>query len=762
MRIVLKKAALALTLAVSPVLQGASHIASTATAREFLAGEARGTAVGSDGRLSLGAPMAPRVWPEEAADAVVFGAAADASGRVYVATGGGAGRLFVSAPDGTMSLLFTVPEPNLTAVAVAPDGAVIVGSSPDGKLYRVDPKAKGPNPGGPNSGATAAGQEWGDPQEAAIWALAFGPDGTLYVGTGSKGRLYRRPAAGKLEMHAEIEDTTVRSLIVGKDGTVYAGTSDHGLVVAVSPAGAVRTLHDFGRPEVVGLAVRADGTLYAAATSVELQSLGGPPLGAGARPPSSAAAATPAPPREEVPRGSVSVSVGPVRLAPSTAKEPPREGSGEIVILQPDGFAEPAWTLPDDTIYSLRLDGETLVMGTGGRGRVYSWQDRRLRLEAQTEQKQVVAALAVPGGVAAITMSSPGVFRPAAAKGAITGSYLAAVKDAGRLAVAGRLRHDSSVPAGASLAFSVRGGNSEKPDSTWSAWTPVGPDGAPKTAVPPARFLQWKVDLTSSPKGESPSIERVELSYADRNARPILEGLTVLEPGAVFPKSSGGSSTAVLSIANPDESGIYAGLEQPRDGGPDMPGKKLYRKGYRTFQWKGTDPNGDTLRYDVEARREGNAPWFPIRRDQEDSYLSIDTTSLPDGRYRFRVSASDRAANPEGQGLAASDETGVVVVDNTPPVLKIESQAVEKGEIVLRVSAVDALSPLARAEGSVNADRWRLLTPDDGVADGSTERYTLRIPKPDGPAVVSIRVLDAAGNVAAIATEASTGRKEAK
>ncbi len=751
MRIVLKKAALALTLAVSPVLQGASHIASTATARDFLAGEARGTAVGSDGRLSLGAPLAPRAWPEDAADAVVFGAAVDGAGRVYVATGGGTGRLFVSAPDGTVSLLFTAPEPNLTAIAVAPDGAVVVGSSPNGKLYRVDPKAKGPE----------TEKEWGDPQESAIWALAFGPDGTLYVGTGSKGRLYRRTTAGKLEMHAEIEDTTVRSLVVGKDGTVYAGTSERGLVVAVSPSGAVRTLHDFGRPEVVGLAVRADGTLYAAATSVELPSLGAAPAGAAARPASPAAAA-PAPPREEVPRGSVSVSVGPVRLAPSTTKEPPREGSAEIVILQPDGFAEPAWTLPDDTIYSLRLDGETLVMGTGGRGRVYSWKDRRLRLEAQTEQKQVVAALAVPGGLTAVTMSSAGVFRPAAAMGAITGSYLAAVKDAGRLAVAGRLRHDASVPTGASLVFSLRGGNSEKPDATWSAWTPVGPDGAPKTAIPASRFLQWKVDLTSSPKGESPSIERVELSYADRNARPILEGVTVLEPGAVFPKSSGGSSTAVLSIANPDESGIYAGLEQPRDGGPDMPGKKLYRKGYRTFQWKGTDPNGDTLRYDVEARREGNAPWFPIRRDQEDSYLSIDTTSLPDGRYRFRVTASDRASNPEGQWLAASEETGVVVIDNTPPALKIESRSAEKGELVLRVSAVDALSPLARAEGSVNADRWRLLTPDDGVADGSDERYTFRIPGPDGPAVVSIRVLDAAGNVAAIAVEASAAGKEAK
>ncbi|HQR46901.1 MAG TPA: hypothetical protein PK598_12935, partial [Thermoanaerobaculia bacterium] len=82
---------LAALLASIPVAGATTRIAATASAREFLTGDARGTAVTADGRLTLGVPLGPKEWPEDAADAVVFAAAADPEGRVYVATGGGAG-----------------------------------------------------------------------------------------------------------------------------------------------------------------------------------------------------------------------------------------------------------------------------------------------------------------------------------------------------------------------------------------------------------------------------------------------------------------------------------------------------------------------------------------------------------------------------------------------------------------------------------------------------------------------------------------------
>jgi hypothetical protein len=424
--------------------------------------------------------------------------------------------------------------------------------------------------------------------------------------------------------------------------------------------------------------------------------------------------------------------------------------SSEVVVIQPDGFVEPAWLFPEESILGMRLDaGGALYLATGSRGRVYEWKDRRARLVASTGEKLALAVPAAGAGFAVVTMGAVGILRPEAAGVPASGTFTSAVKDALRLSAFGRLRWEGLLPAGAALSFSVRAGNSDKPDGTWSAWTPIAPDGGAKPPV--ARFFQWKVALTGSPKGESPVLERVDLSYAERNARPVLENLAVLEPGAVFARGTSGSS--VLSVANPDESGIYAGLEAPHDGAGEGPGKRLFRKAYRTLTWKGTDPNGDVLRYEVEARREDGAAWFSVRKDLEDSYLSFDTTALPDGRYRFRVTASDRVSQPVGEALTSREESGVVVVDNTPPVLKVESKRIEGDALVVTVLAADALSPVTKAEGAVNADRWRLLPAEDGAADSPVERFVFRVPKPPGPAVLSVRVLDAAGNVAAISVE---------
>ena len=142
-----------------------------------------------------------------------------------------------------------------------------------------------------------------------------------------------------------------------------------------------------------------------------------------------------------------------------------------------------------------------------------------------------------------------------------------------------------------------------------------------------------------------------------------------------------------------------------------------------------------------------------MRKDVEESFLSFDTTALADGRYRFRVTASDRLSQPEGEALTAAEESGIVVVDNTPPVLKVESRKAVGGDVELRVLATDALSPVVKAEGSVNADRWRILPAEDGAADSPVERFVFRVPKPAGPAVLAVRVLDAAGNVATLSTE---------
>lgn len=723
----------------------AGRSAVTGSARDFLAGEFHGTALSATGRLTVGPALAPSPWPEEATGATVFASAADAKGRVYVATGGGQGRLFV-AEGGAVRLLFTAPEPNVTAVAVAADGTVVCATSPDGKLYVVDPGSKDPSKGG---------AAWGSPGEAAIWSLAFGPDRSLYVGTGAKGRIYRRDPSGKLDLLYEAEDLHVRCLAPGPGGLLYAGTSDKGLVLAIQPDGKARTLYDSEKPEVTSLAVAPDGSLYAASAAADGASGGASRLDL-RRAPAPTPTPTPAPSREEIPRGTVSVSTSPVR--PAAAPAASGANSTEIVAIRPDGFVEPAWTLPEDVVYSMRLEGAgRLVLATGPRGRVYSLENRRLRLEAQADEKSVVATHRGAAGTAAVVSGPPGVLVEKGSGSVRSGTYVAAVKDAARLARFGRLAFEADRSGGGALAFSVRAGNSQKPDGTWSAWMPVGADGKAHAAagqgVPAARFFQWKAELTAPDGKGGPSLERVELFYSDRNSRPVLENLAVLEPGAVFPRAGASAGPSVLSVTNPDENGIYAGIEPPKET-TDAGGRKLFRKGFRTFTWKGADPNGDPLRYAVElVPATGGGPAFLLRKEVEEQYLSFDSAAVPDGRYRFRVTASDRLGNPEGEALETAEESDLFVVDNAPPAIRVESRSVEKGELVVRFVATDLLSPIAKAEGAVNADRWRLLAADDGAFDSPAEAFTLRVAVPAGPAVLAVRVVDGAGNVAALSVE---------
>ncbi len=742
-------AGLALALGLTPALPlgaASTRLATTASAREFLAGDLDGTTLTFDGRLTLGPVFSPRVWPEEASGAVVFGAASDSAGRVYVATGGGQGRLFVSEPDGKIRLLFESEEPNVTAVAVGPGGEVVCGTSPGGRLWRVDPKAKEPAKAGTPAGETG---------EAAIWSLAFAPNGTVFAGTGGKGRIWKAGRDGKASLHAEVEDSHVRSLLVLADGTLVAGTSDHGLVVAVTADGKVRTLHDFARPEVTALALAPGGAVLAVATSVEVPPLAqqrSEPRSPAVSPASSPAAGAPGPAQDAVPQGSVSVSATTSAVRPSGTAAASREGSAEVVLIAPDGFVEPAWILPEETVYGARWDEGrgALLLATGPRGRVYSLKDRRLRLEAQVDQKQVVSVPAVPGGFAVVAATSPGVLRPAGAAAAGKGSYVSSVRDTGRLSRSGSLRFEGTVPKGAAVVLSARSGNSEKPDGTWSEWVRPAPSGAFDARS--ARYFQWRAELSAAPSGEAPVVERVEMSWAERNARPIVENVTVLEPAAVFSRSGSTSGPSVLTVTNPDESGAFAGLESPKEG-IEATGKKLFRKGFRTVTWKGTDPNGDALRYDLEVRRDGSATWFAIRRDVDDSFVSFDTAPLPDGRYRFRVTASDKVSNPDGEALSASEESDLAIVDGTPPVLTAVEKKLSGDRVLFRVKAVDALSPLSRAEGTVSADRWRPLAADDGALDGREELVTLSIPKPAGPSFLAIRVVDASGNGSSISAE---------
>jgi hypothetical protein len=182
----------------------------------------------------------------------------------------------------------------------------------------------------------------------------------------------------------------------------------------------------------------------------------------------------------------------------------------------------------------------------------------------------------------------------------------------------------------------------------------------------------------------------------------------------------------------------------------------------RSAQWRASDPNGDPLRFRVEARHDGATAWIELAKDLDEPRWTWDTSPLKDGRYRLRVVASDEAGNAVGEELTTEAVSQPFTVDNTPPVLEDLGVSLVPGSDVLEVvgGAADATSPLQRIEISLDNGPWRAVTPEGGFTDALSHRFRVRIPRPAGAATtVSVRVVDLAGNSATRAMDAEAGKR---
>src|ERR1041385_9188541 len=90
-----------------------------------------------------------------------------------------------------------------------------------------------------------------------VGSLAILNDGSLAVGTGDNGKLYRVRAAGARSAEALLVDTNkthVMSLAVTARGDLIAGTDPGGMVMRISSDGKAFALFDAPLREILALA----------------------------------------------------------------------------------------------------------------------------------------------------------------------------------------------------------------------------------------------------------------------------------------------------------------------------------------------------------------------------------------------------------------------------------------------------------------------------------------------------------------------------
>jgi len=66
--------------------------------------------------------------------------------------------------------------------------------------------------------------------QAVVWGVAPAPDGSLYVATGHRGRLYRIDKSGKSAVVWTAEQPEIFAVAVDAKGAVYAATSPDGKI----------------------------------------------------------------------------------------------------------------------------------------------------------------------------------------------------------------------------------------------------------------------------------------------------------------------------------------------------------------------------------------------------------------------------------------------------------------------------------------------------------------------------------------------------
>lgn len=707
-----------------PAQAGQPVVWETSGRTELLRGDARGVSISDTGVLML-APKLTEVFNTQ--QTYVWSSAVDNQGNVYLGTGHD-GKIYKITAAGAGSLLYDAAELDVTALAVGRDGALFAGTSPDGKVYRITSDGRS--------------EVYFDPGDKYIWSLAVMSDGSLAVGTGDSGKLYRVRAAGaspESSLLVSTNQTHVISLAVTPQGDLIAGTDSGGLVLRVSPEGKTFALFDTQLREIHALAPAADGSIYALALS---------DAAATARVPSTPAAAQPQTTEGGTPTTSVTITAidesgVPIQGQPGQTRSRSDVSNARSAVFRilPDGATDVVWSSPTVTAFAIApgLQPGSVLIGTADKGRIYSvTNDGRDTLLLQSPEGQISSLLVRNNQIYAASSNQGKLFR-FGSELVTEGTFESPVRDAKLTASWGRIWWRG----GGTVEVQTRTGNGERPDATWSDWSTAhrDPDGNQITS-PRARFIQWRATVRTSGASSAASwVEDVSVAYLPRNVAPEVLSITALPIGV------GLQQIVQLTVdPNVESSGL-----DPSVFGPvaQVPPRRFYQRGARSFQWQAEDRNADTLEYAIYYRALNDQTFRLLKDKLRDNFYTIDGATLADGRYVIKVIVSDAPDNPPGQKLTGERLSEPVDIDNTPPVVKVTGQPQVRGDSVRVVFAVDdATGKIRKADASLDGAAWTPVFPDDGIADSGHEVYSVDFGSlAPGEHTISLRTFDSSGNV---------------
>jgi sugar lactone lactonase YvrE len=146
-----------------------------------------------------------------------------------------------------MELIYETASPFIWALVPGSDGSLFVGTGNDGRVFKVDGQGKGAS--------------FFDATELEAHALAPAPDGGLYVATSPDGKIYKLDRSGKPATFFEPGERYIWSLATDAKGFLYAATGEKGIVYRIAPDGKGAPFYQAKATHITALAFDRGGNL---------------------------------------------------------------------------------------------------------------------------------------------------------------------------------------------------------------------------------------------------------------------------------------------------------------------------------------------------------------------------------------------------------------------------------------------------------------------------------------------------------------------
>ena len=596
----------------------------------------------------------------------VWSMAPNPKGGLYVGTGD-SGRLFAIDDKGQAELLFDSPELVLHALIAGPDGRLYAGSAPDGLIYALDAEGQAET-------LLQTGSHY-------VWDFAL-VDGQLYAATGEPGRVLKVAKDGSHEVFFAPEDRHVITLLAHGD-RLYAGTAGKGRIYEINGEGRGRLLFESEQEEIHNLVAGINGEMFASAI--------------------------PAPSKGE-----------------NSHKVP-----AAVYRIGAEGAVYPIWEDTEAPVVNLVAAGERLLLSASNPARLLRLSaDGRRALVVQFESFVPSCLLFGQDGALLLGGAQNAAVSTLPEKGRHKGHFESAVEDFAIHARWGALEWRGTQPADTRITVQTRTGNSEEPDKTWSAWSEPLTESGQTIASPPARFIQYRVEMESERDGVTPRLSSVEIRGVQVNLKPRI---TELQTFPFRPQQSGNGG-------------------QPQGAPQAGQGRRNHRppqaKSLRLVRWQAQDPNEDELVYDLYLKGEDQQAWKLVEENIAHTSIVWDTESMPEGQTQLKLVASDRMDNPATERLRDERESAPFAIDNSPPTVALDAQTSADGAVV-EVAISDRISAVQKAYYTIDYDEQQHpIAPLDGVFDSRGEKARFAVEGLDaGEHVIVVRAIDVLDNI---------------